>query len=906
MLHSPDRWKQIEDLFHESLALPVESRAAFLEERCGDDQELRKEVDTLLDSAGKSMDFLEQSVVNAAHDFATSSTANRVSPGESIGHYEIISFIGAGGMGQVYLARDKVLKRKVAIKVLAAALTHDERGLRRFEQEALAASALNHPNILTIYEFGEADGVRFIASEYVEGPTLRQKLSKGRLGLETALDIAMQIARALVAAHSSGIVHRDIKPENVVIRTDQLVKVLDFGIAKLSESQSQATIPTALAKSVSASQAGMVIGSARYMSPEQARGQVVDPRSDIFSLGVVLYEMIAGKAPFDGESVSDVIAEILKGTPLSLSEALPNVPRELQEVVAHAMRKEREARYQDVKEMLADLQEFAGQIRVQAKFPKANLETKDQSPAVLTPVPSQSASTAVGATSSHGTAQEQLYSRARRLAIPVAVLAFVLCGVFFVVFSRKTGTADIQSRPRSLAILPFRNLRQDSSLDYLGFSLSDAIISKLGSVSSLIIRPSSAVDKYRNQSVDPRRIGDELNVDTLLTGSFIKDGDDLRITAQLIDLKPNRILWRDSVDVKYDNLLTVQDRVAQEIVKGMELNLSPAEAQNLKPENPVNPLAYEYYLRGVDLYSLNDFPAAIAMLEKSVSIDPNYAPTWAHLGRAYTTNATLRLGGREQYDKAQQAYEKAVTLNPNLVEPHIFMANMLTDTGRVEQAVPLLRAALQSNPNNAELHWELGYAYRFAGLLPESVTECEKARQLNPEVKINSSAMNSYLYLGEYTKFMHSLPNKDTAYILFYRGLAEFYQKQPEEAARDFDRAYVLEPSLLPTRVGKALSDFTAGKRAAGIELLRQTQDEMEERGVSDAESMYKIAQAYAVLDNKAASLHALSHTIEGGFFCYACLANDPLLANVRSEAEFQRLSAEAKQRSDQFRSRFF
>jgi serine/threonine protein kinase/TolB-like protein/tetratricopeptide (TPR) repeat protein len=907
MLHSPERWKQIEDLFHESLALPAESRSAFLEERCAKDTELCREVEALLDSAGQTMDFLEQPVIDAAHELATGGTANRVSPGQLIDHYEIISFIGAGGMGQVYLAQDTTLKRKVAIKILGPALTNDARGLRRFEQEARAASALNHPNILTIYEFGHVDGLHFIASEYVEGPTLRQKLSRGRLAVSTATDIAIQIARALDAAHSFGIVHRDIKPENVVVRTDQLVKVLDFGIAKLSESQThQAISSTSLPLSLSISQAGLVVGSARYMSPEQARGQAVDPRSDIFSLGVVLYEMISGQVPFDGQTISDVIADILKGNAKNLDEVLPDVPCELQDIVSRAMRKDREARYQNVKDMLADLQELVSQTQFQAKLLKATAVEQGEPGSLSTAAQNESPARTPTSSTQSRIARRKFYRNEAWLVIPIAVLALAVFGVFFLVLSRRAGTATMQAKSRSLAILPFRNVRDDPTLDYLGFSLSDAIISKLSSVSALTVRPSSSVDKYRNQNVDPRTIGEELNVDTLLTGNFIKDGDDLRITAQLVDLKADKIRWRDSIDVKYDKLLTVQDRVSQEIVKGLELNLSTTEAQNLKPGNPVNPQAYEYYLRGIDLYSLNDFPAAISMLEKSVSLDPNYAPTWAHLGRAYTTNATLRLGGREQYDRAQSAYEKAMALDPNLVEPRIFMANMLTDTGKVEQAVPLLRTALKTNPNNAELHWELGYAYRFAGMLRESLVECQKARQINPEVKINSSAMNTYLYLGEYDKFLQSLPQNDSAYVLFYRGLGEYYENHPTQAAQAFDRAYMLEPSLLPAKVGKALSDSIAGRRAPALDLLHQTEEEMEELGVSDAESMFKIAQAYAVLGNKPAALHALSHTIEGGFFCYPCFVTDPLLANIRNEPESERLMEEARLRHEQFKSRFF
>jgi TolB-like protein/Tfp pilus assembly protein PilF len=903
-VHSPERWKQIEALFHESLKLSAELRAAFLADQCSSDTELRREVEMLLNSAEQPLNLVEESIAHAAREFVSRERESPVCPGKVLDHYEITSRIGAGGMGEVYLAHDTRLKRKVAIKILSSALTHDERGLRRFEQEARAASALNHPNILTIFEFGQADGIHFIASEYVEGEPLRQKLAPGRLETSVAFDICIQIARALEAAHSSGIVHRDIKPDNVIVRNDGLVKVLDFGIAKLTESHSgQTSYPAFGAASLSLSQAGVVIGSAKYMSPEQARGLSVDARSDLFSLGVVLYEMIAGKAPFEGQTVSDVIAEVLKSTPPSLDAVVPDVPSRVSEIVARAMCKDRDARYQTSKDMLGDLQEFADDIQFKAKFKKAGPLAMG-SAAAIEPIAFRNqaltASLEVPGTSPTGL-------RRSRLAMTLVPLVLVIIGLMYAGFVyRKSGATGAGTQTRSLAILPFRNLRQDPSLDYLGFSLADAAITKLGYIRTLIVRPSSSVDKYRNQNADPRTAGRELNVDTLLTGGFIKDGDDLRITAQLIDVNSNRILWRDSIDVKYDKLLTVQDRVTQQIVKGLELNLTPAEAQHLKPESPIDPLAYEDYLRGIDLYSSNDFAGAITMLEKSTSIDPNYAPAWAHLAKAYTTNASLQMGGREQYDKAQAAYEKAMALNPALSEVRIYMANTLTDTGRVEQAVPLLRTALQTSPNNAELHWELGYAYRFAGMLEESVSECEQARQNDPGVKINSSAMNAYLYLGQYEKFLQSLPVKDSAYILFYRGLAEYYLGHRERAAENFDRAYLLDSSLLTSRIGKSFSHSIAGRRTAALNLLRQTEDEMETRGVGDAELMYKVAQAYAVLGDKPSALHTLQHTIEGGFFCFPCFVSDPLLAALRTDPDFQRLTAEARKRHEQFKARFF
>jgi serine/threonine-protein kinase len=905
MASSSTRWQRLQALFYEALDLKPEARSAFLEQNCAGDIELRKEVEALLDSAEKPMDFLQQPVVDAAHQMMLQSRREMVAPGTQLTHYKILSTLGAGGMGEVYLAEDIRLRRKVALKMLAPELTRDERGLRRFEHEAHAASALNHPNILTIYEFGQVEGLHFIASEFIDGVTLRQKMVARTLELNTAIDIAIQIAGALAAAHDCGIVHRDIKPENVIVRTDGIVKVLDFGIAKLGEKRLGHTIHrSGMTVTSSISEPGMVLGTARYMSPEQARGFDVDGRSDIFSLGSVFYELVTGRAAFEGDTASDVIAEILKTEPPPPVEFAPDVPPEIERIIGKALRKDRETRYQAVRDLLIDLQDFKKESEFQSKL-QAQRQAHGQSP-----LRSDRSKTGSGRkTPARGTfpaavPQETFPGKIWLRGLGLFLVAMV--GTLVYLYARKPNLSPTAVRPRSLAILPFRNLKQDPATDFLGFSLADEIITKLGYVNALTIRPSSSVDKYRNQIIDPKKVAADLNVDTLLTGSFIKDGDDLRITAQLIDVKPDKILWRESIDLKYDKLLTVQDQVSQQIIKELELNLSPREEANLKPEKPISSEAYEYYLRGIDLYSLNDFAAAIEMLKKSTAIEPNYAPSWAHLGRAYTTNASLQFGGRQDYGLAQAAYEKAIALNPALVEPRIYEANLLTDTGRVEQAVPLLRSVLQDSPNNAEAHWELGYAYRFAGMLQESVAECEKARQNNPQVKLNSSAMNSYLYLGEYDKFLQSLPVNDSVYIIFYRGFAEYYLNDREQARHNFDRAFEMDASLLPADVGKAFSFSIKHQDASGLKLLRQTESKIEERGVSDPEGMYKVAQAYAALGDKASALHMLGHSIEGGFFCYPYFIHDPLLQSLRNEPDFQDLMKRALHRHDQFETAFF
>jgi serine/threonine protein kinase/TolB-like protein len=909
---SSDRWRRLEALFHQASELPADARSAFLDVHCTGDTELRSEVEALLKAADTPADDLQHRIFEAARNIVTEPQSRVVTPGARLGSYEITALLGSGGMGDVYLAIDPRLKRRVALKTLRPELTHDIRALRRFENEVHAASALNHPNILTIYEFGESDGLHFIASEFIDGVTLRDKLAGGGLDLASCVDFSLHIAGALEVAHAARIVHRDIKPENIIVRPDGIVKVLDFGIAKLNEELVAESIRrTESVHATSTTQPGLVLGTARYMSPEQARGLAIDSRSDLFSLGTVMYELVSGRSAFNGGTRSDIIAGILKEDPAPLSSICPHVPADLEAIINKAMRKNCDERYQTASELRADLEGLQRDLIFEATLRKAGRESDGR--IRNTPVSVSIASwggldlLARPGTDTARTAGRGLLTTFNVATTIVLIVMLAVAGLSVRYYHSPAATvAVLPVRVRSLAILPFRNLKQDPQTDFLGFSLADAVISKLGFVSALTVRPSSSVDKYRNQAIDPAKVAADLDVDTLLTGSFIKDGNDLRITTQLIDVKPDKILWQDTIDLKYDKLLTVQDRVAQQIIKGLELNLSATEAQNLKPENPINSLAYEYYLRGVDFYSTNNFLMAIKMLEKSAAMEANYALTWAHLGRAYTTSASLHFGGRDQYREAQSAYEKALALNPALIEPRTYMANLLTDTGRVEDAVPLLRTALQSYPNNAEVHWELGYAYRFGGMLQESLAECEHARQNDPNVKMNSSALNSYLYLGQYTNFLQSLPANDSVYILFYRGFGNYYLRNFPEAARDFDRAYDVDPTLLPADVGKALSDAIAGNSQAGLEILHQTENKIEQTGVSDAEGIYKVAQAYALLGDNPSALRMLRRSIDGGFFPYPYFMNDPLLASLRGQPDFDSLMEQARQRHQQFKTRFF
>ncbi len=497
------------------------------------------------------------------------------------------------------------------------------------------------------------------------------------------------------------------------------------------------------------------------------------------------------------------------------------------------------------------------------------------------------------------------WSRPAQVA-SLLLLVIALAAIAYMAQRRLPVGTGSSARMKSLAILPFRNLQKDEDSDFLSFSLADAVIAKLSYISELTVRPSSAVERYRDQPVDVKKVARELEVDTLLTGNFIREGDVLRITSELIDIKTQRILWKTIFDVKYERLLTVEESVARQIVDGLALHLSPSEVRRLKADRPMDPLAYEFYLRGADLYLRSEFPLAIKMLEKSVELNPNYALTWAYLGKCYEAIASFQFGGREQHRKAQTAYERALSLEPGQIEARVYMANMFTDTGRVERAVPLLRQALKANPNYPEALWELGYAYRFAGALNESVVQCERARQLDAGVKLNSSTFNSYLYRGEYEKFLQTLPKgDDVPLIIFYRGFGEYYIKRWEQAAIDFDRAFELDHSLLQAQVGKALSFCIRHQCEKGLNLLRAAEEKITERGVSDPEAIYKIAQAYSMLGDRLSGLRVLKKSILSGFFSYPYLAKDPLLNNLRGQHDFNVLIAEARLRHESFKKKF-
>ena len=434
--------------------------------------------------------------------------------------------------------------------------------------------------------------------------------------------------------------------------------------------------------------------------------------------------------------------------------------------------------------------------------------------------------------------------------------------------------------------------------------MADAVSNRLSHIRTLMVRPSSYVQKYGSQEVDPQLVARELNVDKLVTGSFLRDGDDLRVTAQLIDIKESKVLWDETIDVKYDKLLTMEDRVAEQIIKGLRLNLSPEERERVKLDASQNPRAYEDFLLGRHLISSSEHERATKLLEEAVSLDPNYALAWTYLGKAYSVSATQYFGGREFHDKAQAAYERALALKPQQPEARMLLANFLTENNRVEEAVPILRRVIEENPNDSLARWELSYAYRYSGMLDQSIAEGESALQLDPHIK--GHLFNSYLYAGQYEKFVNSLPMRDEAYTLFYRGLGHYYMGDRARAAVYFDRAHQIDSSALVSQLGDVLRLSIDGHTREGLDLVKSVESKLQKDPFGDGELSYKLAECYSVLGDKASALRLSKKSIDQGFFCYPYFISDPLLENIRGEAQYASLIEVARQRHERFKQTFF
>ncbi|HKY42704.1 MAG TPA: protein kinase, partial [Pyrinomonadaceae bacterium] len=569
--------------------------------------------------------------------------------GKTLRNYRITDKLGVGGQGAVYKATDLKLGRPVVIKVIPPELSAKEANLKRFEREARLASSLDHPNICTIYDLDEADGLHFIAMQFVEGKNVRQLVAGRPLELKTTLLIGLQVADALAAAHSRGIIHRDIKSGNVMVTSSGQVKVLDFGLAKLLDDTEAAT--TGIHRT-ELTEVGVPYGTATYAAPEQARGDRVDKRADIFSLGVLLYEMLTGTWPFRGKTTIDVRHAVLHDPPRPISELRSSpIPPRLNQIIDRALAKEPKDRFQNMDDFRNDLRQVLQEVDATAGGYQGAIHEPPRHLGGGNPV-----------------------SRAMRWLKSITRSESPTSAPHLTHETPFTTVADQDKK--SLAILPFRNLSNDPASSFYEFSLADAVITELARVRSLVVRPSSVIARYQGQQKDPREIGKELSVSAVLTAGFIHAGERFRVTAQLIDVGSGELLWSDRIDTAASDIIVLQDTIAQRIVEGLRVELSPAEQDKIATASTQNPAAYEQYLRGRDLFarfifrtlSPDDCDGAIAHFERAAQLDPNFALAHDGLGACYVNRVFKGFGGAEDYERAEAAFTKALALDPNLFE----------------------------------------------------------------------------------------------------------------------------------------------------------------------------------------------------------------------------------------------
>jgi eukaryotic-like serine/threonine-protein kinase len=809
------------------------------------------------------------------------------SRGTRLGRYEIRSRLGAGGMGEVYLAHDTRLDRKVALKVLPAALATDADRMRRFEHEAKAASGLNHPNIITIYEIDQSGPTSFIATEFIDGSTLRERMQGQPMPLEDILDVAIQIAGALVAAHTSGIVHRDIKPENVIVRSDGIVKVLDFGVAKSVQGSPDWVDAEAPTRADLKTESGLVMGTATYMSPEQARGQQVDARTDTFSLGVVLYEMLTGRVPFGGSNLYEMIAAILSDRePSPVSRYSPEIPGELERIVAKALRKNREERYQTVKDLLLDLQNLKQRLEFERAH-GARLATGDE------PV--------------RNVGSPLHLIRSRVLGVLGLLVVFAAAAIGYASWKRTQAAGQLPIK--SLAVLPLKSL--DGGDNYLGLGIADAAIRRVSQTGTIIVRPTSAVRRYLNEDTDALAAAKQLGVDSVLEGSFQHGNDRLRVSVNLLRCQDGKSLWSDSFDIRMADIFAVQDTVAQQVASRLRLPLDSSQQAQLTKRYTSDPIAYEFYLKGLynfdqrmrDPKKMTD--NAIGFFKKAIDADPNFALAHAQLAYTYATVATfLDPTHPTVLEQANQEIVRAQELDPQLAETHLARFQLLYSEFEGYQAEAAAREALLASELNPNVgHFELSYMFSHLGL--EDLAERELARGLKIDPTSDALKATSLLIYEVQSKYDEYAADrtvrrdaKSEAWYFMGKGRLADAQKAIDQwpKTEGNSRQLPATQALLFALRG----DFRAAE--AQVPLVLANHPQKDPLYHHDA---YDIACVYALEGNNAKAVKWLRESAVWGFHLYPRYVRDPFLDRIRQSPEFTQFLAEMKAENDRYRREF-
>ena len=753
--------------------------------------------------------------------------------GTKLGRYEIRSQIGTGGMGEVYLAQDTGLDRKVALKILPPNLAEDNDRMSRFVREAKSASALNHPNIITIHEIGEIDGLHFIATEYIEGETLKSRLEKESLSLKSTLDIALQVVSALDAAHRAGIVHRDIKPDNIMVRDDGIVKVLDFGLLKLTTKDRSEVDSEGETKMQVRTSVGVIMGTTAYMSPEQARGLEMDTRTDIWSCGCVLYEMLTNQQAFRGETMTDVLANIIHREPDAILAHRRDTPAELERIIAKTIRKNRDERYQSAKELFNELQQLHTRLLVEAEITRSG--------------------------------------EAERVA--------------------QTQPSQFLS---SIAVLPFANLSAEKDNEYFSEGLTEEIIMNLSKLQVLKVITRGSTMRYVKEGKTHKQIASDLGVQYLLEGSVRRYGSDLRITAQLVDTFRDEYIWAETYRGTMKDIFDIQERVASEIAQALQIRLSPDEKQNLKKRPTENTGAYQLYLQGRFFWnkrSEESLKTAIRYFEQAIEKDPQYAVAWAGIADSYSLLGEFgNIPRKELYPKAKAAVNKALEIDNNLAEVHTSLASILMlsewDWTNSEKEFKL---ALELNPNYPTAHHWYSIWFLHMGRLDECLRMISRAGELDPvsQAILKDKGMAFY-YNRQYDEAVEMATKTlelDPTYAAAHRLVSLAYQGKQmfAEAIVENQKWGALTGNKTETAITLAQLYAVSGQREEAKRLVEAVQ---REKLVMDQLDR-GLALVYAALGENDMAFKHLENSYERREEAVLTLKVDPKVDTLRSDPRF-------------------